>query len=58
MTVRTGVQVFSAERAVVHAQESFSDRGPDGEEPGLAGLSDDQLIGVIAAVRRLESRAA
>ena len=25
---------------------------------GLAGLSDDQLIGVIAAVRRLESRAA
>jgi Domain of unknown function (DUF222) len=30
--------------------------GEDGQ--GLAGLSDDQLIGVIAAVRRLESRAA
>ena len=30
--------------------------GKDGK--GLAGLSDDQLIGVIAAVRRLESRAA
>ena len=30
--------------------------GPDGD--GLAGLSDDQLIGVIAAVRRLESRVA
>jgi len=30
--------------------------GEDGK--GLAGLSDDQLIGVIAAVRRLESRAA
>jgi Domain of unknown function (DUF222) len=30
--------------------------GEDGE--GLAGLSDDQLIGVIAAVRRLESRVA
>ena len=30
--------------------------GVDGK--GLAGLSDDQLIGVIAAVRRLESRAA
>ena len=30
--------------------------GTDGK--GLAGLSDDQLIGVIAAVRRLESRAA
>ena len=30
--------------------------GPDG--PGVAGLTDDQLIGVIAAVRRLESRAA
>jgi Domain of unknown function (DUF222) len=30
--------------------------GPDGQ--GLAGLGDDQLIGVIAAVRRLESRAA
>jgi hypothetical protein len=30
--------------------------GADGK--GLAGLSDDQLIGVIAAVRRLESRAA
>ena len=30
--------------------------GMDGK--GLAGLSDDQLIGVIAAVRRLESRAA
>lgn len=29
--------------------------GQDGK--GLAGLSDDQLIGVIAAVRRLESRA-
>jgi hypothetical protein len=29
----------------------------DGGE-GLAGLSDDQLIGVIAAVRRMESRAA
>ena len=27
--------------------------GKDGK--GLAGLSDDQLIGVIAAVRRLES---
>ena len=30
--------------------------GPDG--PGMATLSDDQLIGVIAAVRRLESRVA
>jgi Domain of unknown function (DUF222) len=30
--------------------------GEDGT--GLAGLGDDQLIGVIAAVRRLESRAA
>lgn len=30
--------------------------GQDGS--GLAGLSDDQLIGVIAAVRRLESRVA
>jgi hypothetical protein len=30
--------------------------GEDGM--GLAGLSDDQLIGVIAAVRRLESRVA
>jgi Domain of unknown function (DUF222) len=30
--------------------------GEDGK--GLAGCSDDQLIGVIAAVRRLESRAA
>ena len=30
--------------------------GKDGK--GLAGLPDDQLIGVIAAVRRLESRAA
>jgi Domain of unknown function (DUF222) len=30
--------------------------GPGGE--GLAGLGDDQLVGVIAAVRRLESRAA
>ena len=30
--------------------------GEDGK--GLAGLSDDQLIGVIAAIRRLESRAA
>ena len=30
--------------------------GPDG--PRLAGLSDDQLIGVIAAARRLESRIA
>ena len=30
--------------------------GEDGK--GLAGLSDDQLIGIIAAVRRLESRAA
>jgi Domain of unknown function (DUF222) len=30
--------------------------GEDGQ--GLAGLSDDQLIGVIAAVRRLESRVA
>jgi Domain of unknown function (DUF222) len=30
--------------------------GEDGK--GLAGLSDDQLIGVIAAVRRLESRTA
>ncbi|HYB17650.1 MAG TPA: hypothetical protein VEF71_19580 [Streptosporangiaceae bacterium] len=30
--------------------------GEDGK--GLAGLSDDQLIGVIAASRRLESRAA
>ena len=30
--------------------------GEDGT--GLAGLSDDQLIGVIAAVRRLESRTA
>ena len=30
--------------------------GPDG--PGVATLSDDQLIGVIAAVRRLESRVA
>jgi hypothetical protein len=30
--------------------------GQDGT--GLAGLSDDQLIGVIAAVRRLESRTA
>ena len=30
--------------------------GEDGK--GLAGLSDDQLIGVIAAGRRLESRAA
>ncbi len=30
--------------------------GEDGT--GLAGLSDDQLIGFIAAVRRLESRAA
>jgi Domain of unknown function (DUF222) len=29
--------------------------GEDGQ--GLAGLSDDQLVGVIAAVRRLESRA-
>jgi len=29
---------------------------PDG--PGVGGLSDDQLIGVIAAGRRLESRAA
>jgi hypothetical protein len=29
---------------------------PDG--PGVAGLGDDQLIGVIAAGRRLESRAA
>ena len=29
---------------------------PDG--PGVAGLGDDQLIGVIAAARRLESRAA
>jgi hypothetical protein len=28
------------------------------DRKGLAGLSDDQLIGVIAAVRRLESRAA
>ena len=30
--------------------------GPDG--PGVGTLSDDQLIGVIAAVRRLESRVA
>ena len=30
--------------------------GPDGS--GVAGLSDDQLIGVIAAARRLESRVA
>ena len=30
--------------------------GPDG--PGVGALSDDQLIGVIAAVRRLESRVA
>ena len=30
--------------------------GPDG--PGAGSLSDDQLIGVIAAVRRLESRVA
>ena len=30
--------------------------GEDGK--GLAGLSDDQLVGVIAAVRRLESRVA
>ena len=30
--------------------------GPDG--PGAGTLSDDQLIGVIAAVRRLESRVA
>ena len=30
--------------------------GEDGK--GLAGLSDDQLIGIIAAVRRLESRIA
>ena len=30
--------------------------GEDGK--GLAGLSDDQLVGVIAASRRLESRAA
>ena len=30
--------------------------GPDG--PGAGALSDDQLIGVIAAVRRLESRVA
>jgi Domain of unknown function (DUF222) len=30
--------------------------GEDGK--GLAGLSDDQLIGVIAAIRRLESRVA
>ena len=30
--------------------------GPDG--PGVATLSDDQLIGVIAGIRRLESRAA
>ena len=30
--------------------------GPDG--PGVATLTDDQLIGVIAAVRRLESRVA
>ena len=30
--------------------------GPDG--PGVGSLSDDQLIGVIAAVRRLESRVA
>ena len=30
--------------------------GPDG--PGVAALSDDQLIGVIAAARRLESRVA
>ncbi|HUB21460.1 MAG TPA: DUF222 domain-containing protein [Streptosporangiaceae bacterium] len=30
--------------------------GEDGK--GLAGCSDDQLIGIIAAVRRLESRAA
>jgi len=30
--------------------------GPDG--PGMGTLSDDQLIGVIAAVRRLESRVA
>jgi Domain of unknown function (DUF222) len=28
------------------------------DRKGLAGLSDDQLVGVIAAVRRLESRAA
>jgi Domain of unknown function (DUF222) len=28
--------------------------GPEGK--GLAGLSDDQLVGVIAAIRRLESR--
>jgi Domain of unknown function (DUF222) len=28
------------------------------DRKGLAGLSDDQLIGVIAAIRRLESRAA
>jgi uncharacterized protein DUF222 len=30
--------------------------GPEGK--GLAGLSDDQLVGVIAAIRRLESRVA
>jgi hypothetical protein len=30
--------------------------GEDGK--GLAGCSDDQLIGIIAAIRRLESRAA
>ena len=37
--------------AVVHAVT-----GPDGA--GLAALADDQLIGVISAARRLESRAA
>jgi hypothetical protein len=37
--------------AVVHALA-----GPDGE--GLAALSDDQLIGIIGAARRLESRIA
>jgi hypothetical protein len=30
--------------------------GPDGS--GLAGLSDDQLVGIISAARRMESRAA
>src|SRR5580693_4807307 len=30
--------------------------GPDGQ--GLAGCSDDQLMGIISAARRLESRAA
>ena len=30
--------------------------GPDG--PGVGTLTDDQLVGVIAAVRRLESRVA